>query len=214
MSASFVLQRRCRRLSSRVLFAALLGATASNLAEAAGLSCSGALVFAQGSHAVATCEGDLLLPGAQTLQAEAAIELNASGDISLFGNLVAPSIVLNAGGNLTFQGGLFSGSPEYLPDVRAIYVEGGMTVTRGFNDLVSTEEAVVHPTYGAITITAAPIFDTPVYEPSLFIAELPEALVLERMRFDAVLPPVPEPAPAILLIAGLLLLRITGAKQE
>lgn len=214
MAASIVLQHRCRRLSSRVLFAALLGATVPTVAEAAALSCSGALVFAPGSHTVATCEGDLLLPGAQTLRAEEAIELNASGNISLFGNLVAPSIVLNAGGNLTFQGGLFSGSPANLPDVRAIYVEGGVTVTRGFNDLVSTEEAVVHPTYGAITITAAPIFDTPDYEPSLFIADLPEALVLDLMRFDADLPPVPEPAPALLFIAGLLLLRIIGAKQE
>lgn len=172
------------------------------------LTCSGDLEVGTGDRLSVRCSGDLLIPGGQTLQAVESIDIASTGRIDLRGNLVAPDIRLEAGGDLGLGGGLFSGSPDRFPEVSAQYTRGGALVVAGFRDLVP--QPYIHPVYGAVVITqqyVPPLQDSTLIE---LVVLTPDALSPEQSAVDleAAPLPVPEPAHGALFAVGLGLLAL------
>jgi hypothetical protein len=166
--------------------------------SASGLYCANVEVqLDPGTALRVECEGALYLDRLGVLRADELIELRSTGDMTLWGTLVAPTIVLVSDTNISLGGGLFSGSPEAFPEVLArSWANTPFAYERGFDDLVA--RTFIDPVYGASTFT-------------MVYVELPESTIpITIYESIQLIPdmtsPVPEPAMPALLATGLALL--------
>ena len=166
--------------------------------SASGLYCANVEVqLGSGTSLHVECEGALYLDRLSVLRADELIELRSTGSMTLWGTLVAPTIVLLSDTNISLGGGLFSGIQENFPDVLArSWVDTPFAHERRFGDLVA--RPFVHPVYGAVIVTQH-VVDLPVLATSFTINEF------VGLSTD-VTSPVPEPAIPAMLAAGLTLL--------
>lgn len=183
------------RMRSWVMVGLLLASqSAAAVQDVEGIACTaGELLLVTGPAFSALCSGDLRIDASSVIEADESITLLAGGSLWMAGTLVAPSIVLTAQAELNFTGGLFSGSPVLLPDVRARSLAGSPSGTlRLFSDLVP--QPVVDPVYGAVTVTQVEglplVLITPIVDDEIVFIS------------DEVVSPVPEPAHSILFALG------------
>jgi len=196
------------RLKNWVLGGLLLvsqGAWATQ--DVSGIGCtSGELSLVTGAVFSASCAGDLQIGTDTRIEAGESITLRAEGSLWMQGTLVAPRIELFAGGNANVFGGLFSGSPDFFPDVNAVSYAGSVWATsRSFHSLVP--QPFVHPVFGAFTMTMA------VSPPLVEYAPLLSAYIwfdtpaeIQIFMLEESVSPVPEPTQLALFAAGLALL--------
>ncbi|MFN7088173.1 MAG: PEP-CTERM sorting domain-containing protein, partial [Burkholderiales bacterium] len=173
-----------------------------------GMTCSaGELSWVTGPAFSAMCSGDLRIDSSVVLAADESITLLAAGYLWQAGTLIAPKIVLTAGANLIFTGGLFSGSPDYFPDVQALGFAGSpAAVLSVFSDLVP--RPVIDPVYGAVEMRigsgvemgrAEVLYDKPVAGGVVLLAFIP----FPDFTLEETASPVPEPSRLVLFAAGL-----------
>lgn len=172
---------------------------------ASGLTCTGGeLSLAGGPAFSAVCAGDLRIDASSVITADESITLLATGYLWQAGTLVAPKIVLSAGASLIFTGGLFSGSPDYLPDVQALGFAGSPAASLNvFSDLVP--RPTIDPVYGA---AEARIGGSVALEDVQIVESYLAGVVLQTFPLlyftpEEILSPVPEPSRLALFAAGL-----------
>jgi hypothetical protein len=174
--------------------------------DVTGIACTtGGLTLVTGAAFNASCTGDLRIDASSIIKAEESITLRAAGNIWMLGTLIAPRIELVAESYANVAGGLFSGSPDFYPDVNAVSHAGSLlSIGRGFHDLVP--RPYVDPVFGAVTVThavALPKVDI-TKSADLFVAEITPVVVHEFTFIpDETVSPVPEPEQFALFAAGL-----------
>lgn len=198
---------RLRGLSMAALIIFLLG-THAEAQLLSGIYCQGAeLAVAADPNVRVQCEGALYFDRAGVIRSTESITLTATESMTLWGTLVAPRIDLTANGDLSVGGGLFSGSPDYFPEVRAVSWSGAPWENiRRFGDIVS--RPIIDPIYGAVTFTRQEALSA-IFTDSVIVYEF--VLLPEHQAAEFVLVPelpanaVPEPASAALVGLGLAL---------
>lgn len=180
------------------LLGGLFATQAAGAQDVAGLSCSdGELTLTAGPAFSASCAGDLRFAAGSVIEADESITLISSGSLWHAGTLVAPRITLTAGLDAYVFGGLFSGSPDYFPEVAASSFAGSPSASlRTFSDLVP--RPVIDPVYGAYTVTRDE------YTPLVvdFVTDIWVVYYIPEVSNT----PVPEPSRLALIAAGLGLL--------
>ena len=192
---------------SLLALAMLTPVSASALAstqDTAGFFCQGGeLSITAGATFSAHCTGALYIERLSVLHADESITLSSTGNMTLWGTLVAPRITLATNADLSMRGGLFSGSPDYVPEVSALSHAGSASVIlRTFGDIVLNP--VVDPVYGAVVLTQYFV------EPGVFIGFIDAQL----FELDPVVGLVPEPGTYGLFAAGSLLVIAVGLRRR
>lgn len=159
-----------------------------------GIYCGGAAMAVVADPNVrAQCDGALYVDRAAVVRAAESITFVATGSLTQWGTLVAPRIELIANGHLSVGGGLFSGSPDDFPEVRAVSLSGTPSENlRRFGDIVS--QPIIHPIYGAVTV---------IHQTSSYAVSASPTIEVEFVLLPE--PPVntvPEPASAVLMALG------------
>lgn len=203
-----------RRVLLHTVMACLFGLAnmpaKAGLQSVAGLTCSnGEFSYVEGAAFAAVCSGDLYSDPASVLRAVDSIMISAGRSMTLRGTLVAPYIELSAGGALLVEGGLFSGSPERLPEVLArSRLDSGRTMTETFRDLVS--RPFVHPVYGSVTLTAIQVIPVPVSIETISAVFVPS----EPAAPHAAAAVSEPPTGSLMLLAGLLVLSRQAGRRR
>ena len=189
---------------SLLALAMLTPVSASALAltqDTAGFFCQGGeLSITAGATFSAHCTGALYIERLSVLHADESITLSSTGNMTLWGTLVAPRITLATNADLSMRGGLFSGSPDYVPEVSALSHAGSASVImRTFGDIVLNP--IVDPVYGAVVLTQ-------------YFVEPGVSIDAQLFEFDPVVGLVPEPGTYGLFAAGSLLVIAVGLRRR
>lgn len=166
--------------------------------DTSGLYCGGGeLTITTGSSFTAYCSGHLYVDSMSVIRADESISISSQGSLTLWGTLVAPRIQLTSNADLSVGGGLFSGSPDFMPEVNALsWVGSSSEVLRTFRDIVPNP--IIDPVYGAVTVTqyyVEPMESTIPITHAEFVLNPPDAAS-----------PVPEPGLPAMLATGLAML--------
>lgn len=187
------------------LLASVTSAQASLLDVSAFYCQGGELSISTGTTFVAHCAGHLYIDRASVIRSDELISISSGGNLTLWGTLVAPRIQLTANADLSVGGGLFSGSPDFLPEVAALSHAGSENAhLRRFSDIVPNP--IIDPVYGAVTLTQMSLPD-----PIFF-----ESIVIENVFLltDESAVPVPEPRMALLMGVGALMLFMSRHRKR
>lgn len=179
------------------LLASVTSAQASLLDVSAFYCQGGELSISTGTTFVAHCAGHLYIDRTSVIRSDELISISSGGNLTLWGTLVAPRIQLTSNADLSVGGGLFSGSPNFLPEVAALGHAGSENAhLRTFGDIVLNP--IIDPVYGAVTLTQMSLPDLIFFE----------SIVIENVFLltDESAVPVPEPRMALLMGVGALML--------
>ncbi|MEW5967913.1 MAG: PEP-CTERM sorting domain-containing protein [Pseudomonadota bacterium] len=173
--------------------------------DVTGIACTtGGLTLVTGAAFNASCTGGLRIDASSIIKAEESITLRAAGNIWMLGTLIAPRIELVAESYANVAGGLFSGSPDFYPDVNAVSYAGSLTASsRNFHDLVP--RAYIDPVFGAAEArigSSATVKNVHINEPIVASADF-LTLPLLDFTLEETASPVPEPSHLALFAAGL-----------
>lgn len=180
-----------------VLLASVTSTQASLLDVSAFYCQGGELAISAGTTFVAHCAGHSYVDRTSVIRADELISISSGGNLTLWGTLVAPRIHLASNADLSVGGGLFSGSPNFLPEVAALSHAGSENAhLRTLGDIVLNP--VINPIYGAVTLTQMSL-------PDLIF---PDSTAIENVfpLADESAIPVPEPRMALLMGVGALML--------
>ncbi|MDP3584414.1 MAG: PEP-CTERM sorting domain-containing protein [Thiobacillus sp.] len=197
-----------KRIAMMLALLASVTSAQASLLDISSFYCQGGeLSISTGTTFVAHCSGHLYIDRANVIWSDELISISSGGNLTLWGTLVAPRIQLSANADLSVGGGLFSGSPDFLPEVTALSHAGSENAhLRTFGDIVLNP--IIDPVYGAVTTTQMSLPD-----PIFF-----ESIVIENMFLltdeSAVPIPVPEPRMAMLLGVGALMLFMSRHRKR